>query len=200
VNARDETNASDAGFTAEHGALPGATRDRQSITRDWMPLQKPIDGVVVREVRNVPKDNGYLTEIWRADWQLDGAVAQVFQALLAPGAVSAWHAHRHATDRLFANHGLIKVVLFDARRDSATAGRVNVFRCGDVRPQLVVVPPGVWHGVQSIGATPALLLNLPDCEYAYEAPDHWRLPPDTDEIPYSFAAGPRPNADDPGRF
>jgi len=114
--------------------------------------------------------------------------------------VSAWHAHRHATDRLFANHGLIKVVLFDARRDSATAGRVNVFRCGDVRPQLVVVPPGVWHGVQSIGATPALLLNLPDCEYAYEAPDHWRLPPDTDEIPYSFAAGPRPNADDPGRF
>ena len=200
MNARDETNSPDAGFTAEHGALPGATRDQQSITRDWTPLQKLIDGVVVREVRNVPKDNGYLTEIWRADWQLDGTVAQVFQALLGPGAVSAWHAHRHATDRLFANHGLIKVVLFDARRDSATAGRVNVFRCGDVRPQLVVVPPGVWHGVQSIGATPALLLNLPDCEYAYEAPDHWRLPPDTDEIPYSFAAGPRPNADDPGRF
>src|SRR6185312_831484 len=83
VNARDETNSPDAGFTAECGALPGATRDRQSITRDWMPLQKLIDGVAVREVRNVPKDNGYLAEIWRADWRLDGAVAHLFQALLA---------------------------------------------------------------------------------------------------------------------
>jgi dTDP-4-dehydrorhamnose 3,5-epimerase len=200
VNARNEFHSPEDCLTVEQGALPGATRDRQSITRDWMPLQALIEGVVVREVRNVPKDNGYLTEIWRADWQLDGGVAQVFQALLAPGAVSAWHAHRDATDRLFANHGLIKAVLFDARRGSKTAGRLNVFRCGDVRPQLVVVPPGVWHGVQNIGATPALLLNLPDRAYAYEAPDHWRLPPDTDEIPYSFAAGPRPNADDPGRF
>ena len=67
MNARDESTSPDADLTAEHGALPGATRDRQSITRDWMPLQRLIDGVVVREVRNVPKDNGYLTEIWRAD-------------------------------------------------------------------------------------------------------------------------------------
>ncbi|HKU86160.1 MAG TPA: hypothetical protein VJV77_07460 [Casimicrobiaceae bacterium] len=51
MNARDESNSTDAGFTAEHGALPGASRDGQSITRDWMPLQNLIDGVVVREVR-----------------------------------------------------------------------------------------------------------------------------------------------------
>jgi len=183
------------------GALDGCTRDEQSITRDWQPLQSLIDGVQVREVRNVAKDNGYLTEIWRDDWGIAPvAVAQVFQALLEPNAVSAWHVHRRATDRLFVNHGLVKIVLYDARAGSLTEQRVNVFRCGTIRPALIVVPPGVWHGVQNLGAAPALLLNLPDRAYEYESPDHWRLPPDTDRIPYSFAAGPRPNSEDPGRF
>jgi dTDP-4-dehydrorhamnose 3,5-epimerase len=183
------------------GALDGCTQDAQSITRDWQPLQALIDGVQVREVKNVAKDNGYLTEIWRADWGLaPSAVAQTFQALLAPHAITAWHVHRYATDRLFANHGLVKIVLFDARAGSPTEWRVNVFRCGTIRPMLIVVPPGVWHGVQNLGAEPALLLNLPDRAYDYESPDHWRLPPDTDRIPYSFSAQSRPNSEDPGRF
>jgi dTDP-4-dehydrorhamnose 3,5-epimerase len=191
----------DARLAPQQGALPGSTRDSQSITRDWQPLQSLIDGVQVREVKNVPKDNGYLTEIWRADWGLTpSTVAQVFQALLAPHAISAWHVHRHATDRLFANDGLIKIVLFDARAGSLTERRVNVFRFGSIRPALIVVPPGVWHGAQNLGATPALLLNLPDRAYEYESPDHWRLPPNTDLIPYAFTAEARPNSEDPGRI
>ncbi len=183
------------------GALEGCTRDAQSITRDWQPLQSLIDGVQVREMRNVAKDNGYLTEIWRDDWRLaPSTVAQVFQALIEPHGISAWHVHRRATDRLFANHGLLKIVLFDARAGSPTERRINVFRCGTIRPALIVVPPGVWHGVQNLSASPALLLNLPDRAYEYESPDHWRLPPDTDRIPYAFTAQARPNSEDPDRF
>jgi len=191
----------DDAIAAAEGVLPGAARDAQSITADWSPLQPLIDGVVVREVRNVMKDNGYLTEVWRADWRLDSLdLAQVFQVVLAPGAISAWHAHRQATDRLFANHGQMKIVLFDARADSPTRNLINVFRCGSPRPQLIVVPPGVWHGVQNIGADPASLLNMPDRAYAYATPDHWRLPPDTERIPYSFTGAAPAPAGDPGRI
>ncbi len=179
----------------------GAVADPQSVTHDWQSLQELIAGVEVKEVKNVVKDNGYLTEIWRQDWPLAPAhVRQVFQALIGPGGISAWHVHRTATDRLFANHGLLKIVLYDARPDSSTVGCINVFRCGSVRPMLIVVPFGVWHGVQNLSAEPALLLNLPDQPYRYEAPDHWRLPADTDRIPYSFVEGARPNCDDPGRI
>jgi dTDP-4-dehydrorhamnose 3,5-epimerase len=55
---------------------------------------------------------------------------------------------------------------------------------------LVVVPPGVWHGVQNTGSVPGLLLNVVDRAYCYEEPDHWRLPADTANIPYRFAPGP----------
>lgn len=182
-------------------SMLGATADRQSVTQDWQPLQELIAGVEVKEVKNVLKDNGYITEIWRDDWPLSPAhVGQIFQAVIKGDGISAWHVHRSATDRLFANHGLLKIVLYDARPESSTYGRVNVFRCGSARPMLVVVPGGVWHGVQNLCSTSGSLLNLPDRPYRYDAPDHWRLPPDSDRIPYSFAAGAITGSDDPGRI
>lgn len=175
----------DAEIPPECGGLPGARRDQQSVTRDWHSIQPLIDGVVVKEVLNVTKNNGILTEVWRADWGLDGlGIGQVFQNYLAAGSISSWHVHRVTTDRIFVNYGLIKVVLYDARKGSPTHGRINEFRLGLVRPALVVVPPGVWHLVQNLQETPSLLLNLVDRAYDYENPDHWRLPPETTEIPY----------------
>ncbi len=181
--------------------LLGAKRDRQSVTHDWQPVQALIAGIEVREVRNVVKDNGYLTEIWRADSGLaPEAVGQLFQVAIEAHGLSAWHVHEQVTDRLFANHGLLKIVLYDARPASPTRGRVNVFRCGTARPMLIVVPPGIWHGVQNLATERALLLNMPDRAYQYASPDHWRLPPDTDRIPYSFASGVRPNSEEPDRL
>jgi dTDP-4-dehydrorhamnose 3,5-epimerase len=167
--------------------IDGATKDGQSITSDWTPFLRLIDGVRIREVKNVPKSNGVLTEVFRTDWSLDeGAVQQVFQTTVVPGGLSAWHAHQHTTDRLFVSSGMLTIVLYDARESSPTHGRVNELRFGAQRPALVVIPPGVWHGVQNTGDVPALLLNLVDQAYRYEDPDHWRLPPDTPRIPYSF--------------
>jgi dTDP-4-dehydrorhamnose 3,5-epimerase len=116
----------------------------------------------------------------------DGDIDQVFQSLMNPGSISAWHVHRRTTDRLFASHGMLQIVLFDARENSRTYGRINEFRFGALRPALLIIPPGVFHGVQNISSQPAVLLNLVDKAYQYEAPDHWRLPLDTDKIPYRF--------------
>jgi len=190
-----------SGLDPGAAAMLGAVADRQSVTHDWQSLQDLIAGVQVKEVKNVIKDNGYLTEIWREDWPLaPGHVGQVFQARIEAAGISAWHVHRTVTDRLFANHGLLKIVLYDARPDSATYRSINVFRCGSARPMLIVVPAGVWHGMQNLADTPALLLNLPDQPYRYETPDHWRLPANTDRIPYSFTGGARSDSDDPGRI
>ena len=52
--------------------------------------------------------------------------------------------------------------LFDNRESSATRGVINEFRFGTIRPALVVVPPRVWHGVQNIGTSPGIVLNVVD--------------------------------------
>lgn len=165
---------------------PSATPRAQSVAADWTIVDQPmIEGVVVHEVRHVPTAYGHLTELFRQDWQLDhGKVDQVFQSHLDPGAVSAWHAHAHTTDRLFVASGRMRIVLFDDRPDSATRGNVIELRAGTVRPMLIVVPPRVWHGVRNDGPTVGALVNLVDEAYDYQSPDHWALPADTEHIPY----------------
>lgn len=173
-----------------------AHKDQQSVTRDGQPFARTlIDGVVAREVPNMLKGNGVLTEIFRRDWfDNPRTIDQVFQSIIFPGGISAWHAHALTTDQLFAACGSVHIVLYDARVDSATYGRINEFRIGAYRQALIVVPPGVWHGVRNFGPDNAILLNLVDRAYEYESPDHWRLPIDNDHIPYKFEQTPRVDA------
>jgi dTDP-4-dehydrorhamnose 3,5-epimerase len=158
------------------------------VKPDWSPVDPPhLQGVVARQITNVLTRNGCLTEAWRPDWELDDLpVGQVFQRILEPGATSGWHVHAVTTDRLFCASGRIVLALYDARNDSPTHGKAIDFRMGLERPAVVVVPPGVWHGVKNIGSVPALFLNIVDVAYEYEDPDHYRLPIDTPLIPYEF--------------
>lgn len=178
--------------TAPSWQLEGTKQDQQSITADWMPLRAAaIHDVVILESRWVNKANGRLTELYRRDWLgTDAHVDQVFHVVLTPGGVSAWHVHGETVDRLFVASGQVRVVLYDARSDSPTYRQLLELLLSEYRPQLVIVPAGVWHGVENVGTDPAVIVNMPDRAYHYEAPDHWRLPPSSDQIPYTF--GPTP--------
>lgn len=169
----------------------GATKDRQSVTPEWKPVDQPlIDGVQLKPVKHIARESGVLTELYRSDWGFEGPVDQIFQSVYYPGAISAWHAHEFTTDRLFVTAGQMKIVLYDARRDSPTCGLLNKFHLGPANPMLVVVPPRIWHGVQAVGTEMTTLMNIVDRAYCYESPDHWRIPQDSAEIPYRFVAAP----------
>lgn len=166
--------------------LEGAVKDTQTITARWSPSAlRLIEGVWIDEVLNVPKGNGYLTEIFRGDWRSEKThVDQVFQVTLNPGAVSAWHAHEFTTDRLFVNSGLMRLAVYDTRDGSPTKGLLNEFRFGTVRPALVTIPKRVWHGIQNMSKAESMVLNLVDRAYDYKNPDHWRIPADSPLIPF----------------
>jgi len=168
--------------------LPGASRDEQSVTSGWMPAQAPaIHDVTILESRWVNKSNGRLAELFRGDWFGERVhLDQVFHVLLTGHSVSAWHVHEQTTDRLFVANGHVRVVLYDTRSESPSYGHILELLLSEHRPQLVVVPPGIWHGVENVSHVPALIVNMPDRAYDYESPDHWRLPPATNEIPYRF--------------
>lgn len=171
--------------------LAGAHKDSQVVTPDWQMIRAGIDGVVAREVRHVPRDHGVITEIYRTEWDPTGLpVGHVYQSRLYPGAIGAWSCHMKSIDRLFVNQGQLKIVLFDARPGSPTERQVMELHAGDYRPTFLVIPVGVWHGIQNVGPADALMMNLPTHAYDYEDPDHWRLPFDSPEIPYSWRTGP----------
>ena len=167
--------------------LPGARKDGQQISDDWHKLGDTIEGVCVREVRHVPRDHGVITEIFRPEWDPTRLpVVHIYQSRLFPGALGAWSCHARTTDRLFVCQGHLKIVLYDARDGSSTKGSFMELHGGDARPCLIVVPPGIWHGLQNLGQVDALVLNCPSEAYDYKDPDHYRLPYDSSEIPYRW--------------
>lgn len=165
-----------------------AKKDPQVISAEWQLVKTLIHGVSVREVPHVPRDHGVITEVYRPEWDPTSTpVVQVYQSRLFPGAIGAWSCHARTIDRLFVNQGHLKVVLYDGREESPTFNTVNELHVGDARPAFVVIPVGGWHGLQNLGTSDALVLNLPTEAYDYADPDHYRLPYDTTEIPYTWS-------------
>lgn len=77
------------------------------------------------------------------------------------------------------------MLLFDDRPESRSRGATMALRLDATDPQLVVVPPGVWHGVKPLRG-PASFVNIITHPYCYDDPDEWRLPYDTDQIPFQI--------------
>ena len=105
---------------------------------------------------------------------------------MVSGTQMAMCCHMESVDRLFVNQGHLKLVLFDGREGGATFGQLMELHVGDARPAFLVIPPGVWHGLQNLGSSDALVLNYPTNAYDYADPDHYRLPYDSPEIPYTW--------------
>jgi dTDP-4-dehydrorhamnose 3,5-epimerase len=146
-----------------------------------------IEGVVVRDLRMIPDERGYLMEMLRSDWPEFERFGQVYLTAVYPGVVKGWHYHKIQTDHFICVHGMAKVVLYDNREGSATRGEVNEFFMGWQRPRLLKIPPGVLHGFKGIGGEMALIVNVPTELYHYEQPDEYRLPAHAGQVPYDWA-------------
>jgi dTDP-4-dehydrorhamnose 3,5-epimerase len=150
-----------------------------------------IDGVIFRPTRPVPHEDGHVTEVARASWEiLRAPVVQVHITTTFPGRVRAWGLHQLGTDRLFVVSGLVKIVVFDGRKVSATFGALNEFVVSEKNPGLLVIPPNLYHGWKNIGNSEAIIINMPDRMYNYEQPDALDLPWDSETaariVPYRW--------------
>ena len=141
---------------------------------------------------------GFLVETLRRD---DAAVggerfALAYSSLTVPGQyrdADRWHAHRIQTDRFVVPLGTMTLALLDARRESATYGRLEVIEMAGrpfsappvERPAtetlaLVPIPPGVYHCIGNRSSAPFLLQNFPTELYD---------PGDEGRVPFTEAAG-----------
>ena len=149
-----------------------------------------IEGVKTKQLAVIPDERGWLLEILRCDDEFFMKFGQVYLTTAYPDVVKAWHMHKIQTDNFCCIHGMMKVVLYDDRKDSLTFGEINEFFIGERNPMLISVPPFVYHGFKAIGSEIAYFLSVPTEPYNYKKPDEYRLPPDTDKIPYKWLLNP----------
>lgn len=145
---------------------------------------------MTKQLKQVADERGWLTEILRNDWEHFQRFGQVYVTAAYPHVVKAWHMHKKQTDYITCIKGMIKLVLCDGRGRSKTMNEINEFVIGEKNLVLVKIPPEVWHGFKAIAGEYALILNVPTELYNYDKPDEYRLPPNTDKIPYDWKLAP----------
>ena len=167
--------------------LQKASKDAATVTAEGTSLQELIDGVQINRRPTLADERGTVCEIYDLRWGLtDEPLVYAYHVTIRPGQIKGWVLHRIQTDRLFVYDGVARIVLYDARADSASFGRVNVFYFGSHDRALVFIPPGVYHALQNVGDRDAAFVNLPTEPYQHDDPDKYRLPLDNDVIPYKL--------------
>jgi dTDP-4-dehydrorhamnose 3,5-epimerase len=146
-----------------------------------------IAGVIAKPLKVIPDERGFLMEIVRADDPFFDRFGQAYLSVVYPGIVKGWHYHKLQTDRIAIVRGMAKIVLCDRREESPSRGEIQEFFAGDRNPLLLVIPPGVCHGMKGIGTEAAFMINIPTHTYDYEHPDEYRLPPHDGPIPYDWS-------------
>jgi len=146
-----------------------------------------IDGVIVKKLKVIPDERGYLMEMLRSDDEFFQKFGQIYLTVAYPGVVKGWHYHKVQTDHFVAVSGMVKVVLYDRREGSCTHGEVNEFFMGEQNPILLVIPPFVAHGMKGVGTKPGMIVNCPTEVYKYDDPDEFRIDPHNNDIPYDWA-------------
>jgi dTDP-4-dehydrorhamnose 3,5-epimerase len=147
-----------------------------------------IAGVTVRRLEPHVDERGSLTEVLRSDWPEFTRFGQAIVTVNLPWVVRAWHWHRQQTDVVVVVSGRAVVALYDARDRSPTRGAVLETVADGREPVSIFVPPGVYHGYQTIGDRAAIIMNFPDRTYDPSAPDEERVRPDAPGIPYRWRA------------
>lgn len=145
--------------------------------------------MVLKELVTHPDERGFFREILRStdDFFQEG-FGQWSHSLMLDGVVKAWHLHKIQTDYFYVANGVMRVGLYDTRRDSPTYKKTMTFLMGDHEPPVVVkIPPGVAHGCKTIQG-PVHLIYL--TSHIYNPNDELRIPHDDPEIGFDWLAGP----------
>lgn len=148
-----------------------------------------IEGVKIRPIPIIPDERGMILKMIRSDDDDFLGFGEIYFSVVYPGVIKGWHIHKKMTLNYAVIQGMIKLVLYDERHDSATKGEVQEIFLGRENYNLVSIPPMIWNGFKGIGTEPAIVAN---CATIPHDPDEIeRLDPINNHIPYDWSLKPR---------
>lgn len=144
-----------------------------------------IEGVKIIPLRKIPDERGTIMHMMRNDDPHFEKFGEIYFSRIYPEAIKAFHVHRTMTLNYAVVIGMLKLVLYDMRKDSKTEGELMEVFMGDDNYVLVRVPPGIANGQKGMGPFPAILAN---CSTEPHDPQEMiRIDPFDKDIGYDWA-------------
>ncbi|MCZ4551806.1 polysaccharide biosynthesis C-terminal domain-containing protein [Gordonia rubripertincta] len=166
-------------------------RDEVSTSNDGAALVALPHGVTLHDCKVLSDDRGTLCEMFNPEWNWsEKPLTYSYYFTIRPGMIKGWGVHFKHEDRYFILAGDVELVLWDDRPDSPTKDEVFEIYLSDQDRRTVNIPEGVYHASRNIGTNDAVIVNFPTQLYDRSNPEKYRLPLDSDRVPYSFRSRP----------
>ena len=143
-----------------------------------------IDGVLIKPLRQIPDERGKIMHMMRADDSHFEKFGEIYFSVIYPNVIKGWHLHTRMTLNYAVVSGMIKLVLYDARKESSTKGELQELYIGEDNYALVKILPGIYNGFKGIGVKPAIVANCSDIPHDPE--EIQRIDPFSNDIPYDW--------------
>lgn len=149
-----------------------------------------IYGVEIKKLVTHTDERGFFREIIRkTDSFFKEGFGQWSHSMMYAGVIKAWHIHKKQVDWWYVSNGVLKVALYDNRKDSATYKEIIELLMGDNQPaQILRIPPGVAHGCNCIQG-PCNLFYVTSS--VYNPSDEGRILYNDKEIGYDWLKEPK---------
>jgi dTDP-4-dehydrorhamnose 3,5-epimerase len=144
-----------------------------------------IDGVVIRPLKQIADERGKIMHMLRVDDPIFEQFGEIYFSVVYPNVIKGWHLHKKMTLNYAVIVGMIKLVLYDDRPESATYKEVQEIFLGESNYCLVKIPPGIWNGFKGIGVIPAVVANC--ATHPHDPEEIVRVDPINNPIPYHWS-------------
>lgn len=143
-----------------------------------------IDGVNVIRPRTICDERGKILHMMKSTDEHFSKFGEIYFSCGFPDIVKAWHIHKEMSLNNCCVAGMMKLVLYDDREESATRGNLMEIFMGEENRLLVQIPPRITNGYKTYGDKQAILANCPDM--AHDKNELIYIDPFNNDIPYDW--------------
>jgi dTDP-4-dehydrorhamnose 3,5-epimerase len=143
-----------------------------------------INDVIITKLNKIPDERGCIMHMLRVDAPHFQKFGEVYFSTAYPGVIKGWHEHTLQVQNYAVILGMIKLVLYDNRKDSSTFGNLMELFIGEENYCLVTIPTGVINGYKCISTEKCMVANCSTLPYTNG--EMLRYNPFGDDVPYKW--------------
>lgn len=141
-----------------------------------------INGVIITHPNQIPDNRGtvrhFITNKDISDF------AECYTTSIYKSIIKGWHGYYTKTLYYCVPIGLIKLVLYDYRKDSPTYQEIQEIYLGPENYSRVAIPPGILSAFQGVGDPLSLAIIV--ANEIFDESRTMRFPIENDFIPYDW--------------
>ncbi len=118
-----------------------------------------ITDVQINKLKKIPDERGAIFHMLKKNDPHFIKFGEIYFSIAYPGIIKGWHEHTKQIQNYAVIDGMIKLVLFDNRKNSKTYKKIQELYLGDMNYILVTIPTGIITSYKCIGKKNSILAN-----------------------------------------